>query len=70
MPVRKFKSAKKKLKLIWSRYFWENYNFNFFLIETFKNNEACSYREPEKQIISRAGDECVVAVCDQEPDLD
>ena len=25
-------------------------------------NEACSYREPEKQIISRAGDECVVAV--------
>ena len=27
-----------------------------------KNNDACSYREPEKQIISRAGDECVVAV--------
>ena len=34
-----------------------------------KKNEACSYREPEKQIISRAGDECVVAVCDQELDL-
>ena len=27
--------------------------------------EAVVYREPEKQIMSRAGDECVVAVCDQ-----
>jgi leucyl-tRNA synthetase len=33
--------------------------------EMVNSNEACSYREPEKQIISRAGDECVVAVCDQ-----
>ena len=34
-------------------------------MEMVKANEACTYREPEKQIISRAGDECVVAVCDQ-----
>ena len=27
--------------------------------------EALVYREPEKQIIARSGDECVVAVCDQ-----
>jgi len=27
--------------------------------------EAIKYLEPEKQIISRAGDECVVAICDQ-----
>ena len=32
------------------------------LIDT---NDALVYREPEKQIMSRAGDECVVAVCDQ-----
>ncbi|RZF47906.1 hypothetical protein LSTR_LSTR011882 [Laodelphax striatellus] len=28
-------------------------------------NEAVVYYEPEKQIISRSGDECVVALCDQ-----
>ncbi|CDW60125.1 Anticodon 1 and tRNA-synt 1g domain containing pr otein [Trichuris trichiura] len=27
--------------------------------------EACIYNEPEKQVISRSGDECVVALCDQ-----
>ncbi|XP_037070028.1 leucine--tRNA ligase, cytoplasmic-like isoform X2 [Pollicipes pollicipes] len=27
--------------------------------------EAVMYQEPEKQIISRSGDECVVALCDQ-----
>lgn len=30
-----------------------------------KRNEAMVYQEPEKQIISRSGDECVVALCDQ-----
>ena len=28
-------------------------------------NDAITYMEPEKQIISRSGDECVVALCDQ-----
>lgn len=28
-------------------------------------NEAVTYYEPEKTIISRSGDECVVALCDQ-----
>lgn len=28
-------------------------------------NEAVKYMEPEKQVISRSGDECVVALCDQ-----
>uniref|UniRef100_A0A914W357 leucine--tRNA ligase n=1 Tax=Plectus sambesii TaxID=2011161 RepID=A0A914W357_9BILA len=27
--------------------------------------EACKYVEPEKKVISRSGDECVVALCDQ-----
>ena len=30
-----------------------------------KNKLAKIYQEPEKQIISRSGDECVVALCDQ-----
>ena len=30
-----------------------------------ERKEALVYREPEKQIIARSGDECVVAVCDQ-----
>ncbi|XP_077183086.1 leucine--tRNA ligase, cytoplasmic isoform X3 [Paroedura picta] len=29
------------------------------------NNEAIIYMEPEKQVISRSADECVVALCDQ-----
>lgn len=29
------------------------------------NNQAILYMEPEKQVISRSGDECVVALCDQ-----
>ncbi|XP_075712647.1 leucine--tRNA ligase, cytoplasmic [Rhinoderma darwinii] len=29
------------------------------------NNEAVVYMEPEKQVISRSSDECVVALCDQ-----
>ena len=29
------------------------------------NNEAVLYQEPEKKIISRSGDRCVVALCDQ-----
>lgn len=28
-------------------------------------NFACGYFEPEKEVISRSGDECVVALCDQ-----
>ncbi|KAK0417447.1 hypothetical protein QR680_013016 [Steinernema hermaphroditum] len=28
-------------------------------------NLACKYNEPEKKVISRSGDECVVALCDQ-----
>ena len=28
-------------------------------------NEAVMYMEPEKLIMSRSGDECVVALCDQ-----
>lgn len=27
--------------------------------------EAMIYMEPEKQVMSRSGDECVVALCDQ-----
>lgn len=30
-----------------------------------KNNQAILYMEPEKQVISRSNDECVVALCDQ-----
>lgn len=30
-----------------------------------KQNDAETYYEPEKTIISRSGDECVVALCDQ-----
>lgn len=30
-----------------------------------KNNIALIYKEPESKIISRSGDECVVALCDQ-----
>lgn len=29
------------------------------------NNQAILYMEPEKEVISRSGDECVVALCDQ-----
>lgn len=29
------------------------------------SNQAIIYMEPEKQVISRSGDECVVALCDQ-----
>lgn len=29
------------------------------------NNQAILYMEPEKQVVSRSGDECVVALCDQ-----
>lgn len=30
-----------------------------------ENNEAATYYEPESEVISRSGDECVVALCDQ-----
>uniref|UniRef100_A0A915I6H1 leucine--tRNA ligase n=1 Tax=Romanomermis culicivorax TaxID=13658 RepID=A0A915I6H1_ROMCU len=30
-----------------------------------EQNEALKYMEPEKQVVSRSGDECVVALCDQ-----
>ena len=30
-----------------------------------KNKEAILYQEPEKTVISRSGDKCVVALCDQ-----
>lgn len=33
--------------------------------ELINNNEAVIYYEPEKTIISRSGDECVVALCNQ-----
>lgn len=33
--------------------------------ELITNNEAVIYYEPEKKIISRSGDECVVALCNQ-----
>jgi hypothetical protein len=33
------------------------------------SKEAVIYMEPEKTIISRSGDECVVALCDQVPIL-
>ena len=29
------------------------------------NGEAVLYQEPEKTVISRSGDKCVVALCDQ-----
>jgi hypothetical protein len=28
------------------------------------NNLACPYYEPENEVVSRTGDECVVALCD------
>lgn len=28
------------------------------------NNLACPYYEPEGEVVSRTGDECVVALCD------
>lgn len=31
----------------------------------YDNNEAVKYMEPEKKVVSRSGDECVVALCDQ-----
>lgn len=33
--------------------------------EMINNNDAVIYYEPEKKIISRSGDECVVALCNQ-----
>ena len=30
-----------------------------------KQKEAVLYMEPERQVISRSADECVVALCDQ-----
>lgn len=33
--------------------------------ELVEKKEAIVYMEPEKQVISRSGDECVVALCDQ-----
>jgi leucyl-tRNA synthetase len=33
--------------------------------QMFDNNEAAPYYEPEGEVISRTGDECVVALCDQ-----
>jgi len=30
-----------------------------------EKESACKYMEPEKQVISRSGDECVVALVDQ-----
>ena len=30
-----------------------------------KGNEAVLYQEPEQTVISRSGDTCVVALCDQ-----
>ncbi len=29
------------------------------------NKEAILYQEPERTVISRSGDECIVALCDQ-----
>uniref|UniRef100_A0A915DV23 Leucine--tRNA ligase n=1 Tax=Ditylenchus dipsaci TaxID=166011 RepID=A0A915DV23_9BILA len=37
----------------------------FMQDDLIKNKMACKYVEPEKKIISRSGDECVVALCDQ-----
>jgi leucyl-tRNA synthetase len=28
------------------------------------NNEAAIYYEPENEVVSRSGDDCVVALCD------
>jgi leucyl-tRNA synthetase len=33
--------------------------------EMIKNNQACTYYEPEKKVVARSGDVCVVALCDQ-----
>jgi leucyl-tRNA synthetase len=33
--------------------------------ELIKSGDAVIYLEPEKEVISRSGDECVVALCDQ-----
>lgn len=29
------------------------------------SNEAVLYQEPENKVVTRSGDECVVALCDQ-----
>ena len=29
------------------------------------NGEAVKYMEPERKVVSRSGDDCVVALCDQ-----
>jgi len=33
--------------------------------ELYAKKMAVKYMEPEKKIVSRSGDECVVALCDQ-----
>jgi leucyl-tRNA synthetase len=33
--------------------------------ELIDTNQAAKYMEPEKQVTSRSGDECIVALCDQ-----
>ncbi len=30
-----------------------------------EGGEAVLYQEPERKVVSRSGDECVVALCDQ-----
>jgi len=33
--------------------------------EMMENNQAAIYYEPEGKVVSRSGDECIVALCDQ-----
>lgn len=40
------------------------HNFTCAILRILQN-EAVVYKEPEKLIVSRSGDECVVALCDQ-----
>lgn len=33
--------------------------------DMFESGDAAKYVEPEKKVVSRSGDECIVALCDQ-----
>jgi len=40
-------------------------NLTSLFVHELIQNEAVLYMEPERQVISRSADECVVALCDQ-----
>lgn len=40
-------------------------DFRVLMLALYQQGEAMIYMEPEKQVMSRSADECVVALCDQ-----